>query len=60
MGGINGNRKDKLGMILHDGKDNVCLIFDGCESHRCDHYDHEIECLDLVSLDAGTYPNRKL
>ena len=41
-----------LVVVLHDSKDNVSLILDGCESHRCDHYDHEIECLDLVSLDA--------
>ena len=32
--------------FLHDGEDDVGLVFDGCKSHRCDHYDHEVERLD--------------
>ena len=51
---------DKLDVVLHNGKDNVSLVFDGCESHRCDHYDHEVECLHLLSFDAGRNRNRKL
>ena len=39
-------------MVLHDGEDNICLVFDGGESHRCDHYDHEVECLHPLSSDA--------
>ena len=39
-------------LVLHYGKDDVGLVFDGCESHRCDHHDHEIECLNLVSVDG--------
>ena len=50
---------------LHDGEDDIGLILNGCESHRCDHYDHKIECLDPVSLErrkdvdsrlSSTYP----
>ncbi len=33
-------------MCLHDGEDDVSLVFDRCKSHRCDHYHHEVECLD--------------
>lgn len=50
MGGIGGSRRDNLDGVLHDGKDNISLVFDGCESHRRDHYDHKIECLAPVSL----------
>ena len=42
-----------LDVVLHDGKDNVSLVSDGCKSHRCDHHDHEVECLDLFSLRAN-------
>lgn len=50
MGGIGGSRRENLDGVLHDGKDNISLVFDGCESHRRDHYDHKIECLAPVSL----------
>ena len=46
--------------VLHDGENNISLIFDGCESHRRDHYDHEVECLNFVSLDAETHLNQNL
>lgn len=49
-----------LDVILHNGEDNVSLVLDGCESHRCDHYDHEVECLKFVSLDAETNAERRL
>ena len=58
--GIGGSRRFKPYMVLHDGKNHVSLIFDGCKSHRCDHYDHEVECLDVVSLDAETNPSQRL
>lgn len=51
MRGMCGSRKDELDVVLHDGKNNVSLVLDGCKSHRRDHYDHEVEGLDLVSLD---------
>ena len=45
--------KNELDEVLHDSKDDVSLVFDGCESHRCDHHDHKVECLDVVSLNAN-------
>lgn len=45
---------------LHDGKNNISLVFNGCESHGCDHYDHEVECLRLLSFDAEMHRNRKI
>lgn len=60
MGGKGRSRVDKLDVVLHDSKDDVSLVFDGCESHWCDHYDHEVECLNLVSLDAKKDPDRRL
>lgn len=52
------SRHDKMDVVLHDGEDNVSLVLDRCESYRCNHYDHEVECLDLVTLDAGRNSNR--
>ena len=44
-------------MVLHDGENDVSLVLDGCEGHRCDHYDHKVECLIHVSLKAKTKSN---
>lgn len=52
--------KDELVVHLHDGEDDVSLVLDGCESHRCDHYDHEVERLKFISLDAATKVDRRL
>ena len=41
-------------MVLHNGENDISLVFDGCESHRGDHHDHEVERLNLVSLNAQT------
>ena len=54
------SRHDKLDVVLHDGENNVSLVFDRCESHWCDHYDHEVERLHLLSFDAVSNRNRKL
>lgn len=54
IGGVYGSGTDKPDRVLHDGKNNISLILDGCERHRCDHYDHEVECLISVSLNART------
>ncbi len=35
---------------VHDGEDDVGLVLDGGESYGRDHYDHEVECLDLISV----------
>ena len=37
---------------LHDCEDNVRLIFDRGESYRRDHYDHEVKCLEVISIRA--------
>lgn len=60
IGGVYGRETDKPDRVLHDGKNDVSLVFDGCERHRCDHYDHEVECLIRVSLNAQTDPNQRL
>ena len=39
-------------VVLLNGENNISLIFDRRESHRGNHHDHEVECLDLVSLNA--------
>ena len=52
------SRHDKMDAVLHDGEDNVSLVFDRCESYRCNHHNHEVECLDLVTLDAEGNLNR--
>ena len=41
-------------MVLHDGENDISLVFDGCKSHRGDHHHHEVERLDLVRLNAQT------
>ena len=48
MGGLSRGREFELEVGLHDGKNNVCFVFNGGESYRCDHYDHEVECPDLL------------
>ncbi len=35
---------------VHDGEDDVGLVLDGGESYGRDHYDHEVECLNLISV----------
>lgn len=47
-------------MGLHDSEDDISLVFDGCESNRCDHYDHEIKRLRLLSFDAIKQPDRRV
>ena len=49
MGGIGGSKRENLKGVLHDGKNNISLVFDGCEGYRRNHYDHKIECLAPVS-----------
>lgn len=51
---------DRLDLVLHDGKNNVSLVFDGCKRHWCNHYHHEVECLVRVSLNAQTDANQRL
>lgn len=60
IGGVYGSGTDRPDVVLHDSKNNVSLVFDGCERHRCDHYNHEVECLIRVSLNARTDPNQRL
>ena len=44
--------RGRLDFVLHHSKDDVGLVFDGSESHRGYHHDHEIESLELVRLSA--------
>jgi len=50
---MSGNRngyREKRGWDIHDGEDDVRLIFDGGESYGRDHHDHEVEGLACISV----------